>query len=341
MSIKVSVIVPIYNSEEYLDECLNSIIKQSLKEIEIILINDGSKDNSLNICRKFKNKDDRIILLNQENSGVSVSRNNGIRISKGEYIIFVDSDDYLEEKMVEKLYNEIQNNKCDLVQCNNYLKYNSKNIKSSYNFKDKKIYGKNEFLKVFVEDNILDGKVGMFLWNKIFSSNIIKENNINFENIILEDYLFIMEYSRFVNKFEYINETLYNYRILENSLSKTFNKSIFKNLIYVDKRKRIFAEDIFINNDKVNEKMDSWFVRYLESSINSMFLFNNNNISEKKEYLEYVFTNDYIITILKRNKKKYLISYVYILKNMDLITYIFAVKNKFYLILKKYMKKFR
>ncbi|EOU2074247.1 glycosyltransferase, partial [Clostridium perfringens] len=107
MSIKVSVIVPIYNSGEYLDECLNSIIKQSLKEIEIILINDGSKDNSFNICKKFKNEDDRIILIDQENSGVAVSRNKGVRISKGEYIIFVDSDDYLEEKMIEKLYNEI------------------------------------------------------------------------------------------------------------------------------------------------------------------------------------------------------------------------------------------
>ncbi|EOU2074284.1 hypothetical protein C5S22_14870, partial [Clostridium perfringens] len=114
-----------------------------------------------------------------------------------------------------------------------------------------------------------------------------------------------------------------------------------KDLIYVDKRKRNFAEDMFINNDKINEEMDSWFVRYLESSINSIFLFDNNNISEKKEYLEYIFTNDYIITILKRNKKKYLISYIYKLKNINLIIYIFGVKNKFYLILKKYMKNFR
>ena len=112
---KVSVIVPIYNNEKYLKECLDSICNQTLTDIEIICVNDGSEDNSLKIIEEYKQKDNRIILINQDNLGVSAARNNGIKIATGEYIGFVDSDDYIDNDFYEKLYNAAKHNDSDMA----------------------------------------------------------------------------------------------------------------------------------------------------------------------------------------------------------------------------------
>ena len=112
---KVSIIVPVYNVEKYLRKCLDSLINQTLKDIEIICINDGSTDKSLEILEEYKNRDSRIILLNQENSGQSIARNNGIKKATGEYIGFVDPDDWVENNMIKCLIDEIKSEKVDLV----------------------------------------------------------------------------------------------------------------------------------------------------------------------------------------------------------------------------------
>ena len=102
----ISIIVPIYNVSKYLDKCLNSLINQTYKNIEIILINDGSTDNSISICLKYKKKDKRIRLYNKKNGGLSSARNMGIKYSKGNYLFFVDSDDFLDLEIIEYLYNK-------------------------------------------------------------------------------------------------------------------------------------------------------------------------------------------------------------------------------------------
>lgn len=107
--IKISVIVPVFNAEKYLKMCLNSLVSQTLKNIEIICIDDGSTDNSLAILDKFKSKDDRIKIIKQKNYGVSMARNNGISEAQGEYIGFVDADDWVDKDFFEKLYNAAQN----------------------------------------------------------------------------------------------------------------------------------------------------------------------------------------------------------------------------------------
>ena len=103
--VKVSVIVPVYNGEEFIESCIKNILNQTLKEIELIVVNDGSKDNTLNICKKYADFDSRIVLINQENQGVSSTRNKGIDISKGDYLCFVDCDDKIDKDYLEKLYN--------------------------------------------------------------------------------------------------------------------------------------------------------------------------------------------------------------------------------------------
>ena len=113
--IKVSVIVPVYNVEKYLRECLNFLVNQTLKEIEIICINDGSEDSSLEILNEYASKDSRFVIINQENSGQSVARNKGLDIAKGEYIGFVDSDDWVDLNFFENLYSEAVKNNSDIA----------------------------------------------------------------------------------------------------------------------------------------------------------------------------------------------------------------------------------
>ena len=114
---KVSVIVPVYKTEKYLDECLESIENQTLREIEIVCVNDGSPDNSIDILENHKRKDGRIKIINQENAGISMARNAGIKNSKGEYVLFLDSDDLISPKLCEIAYNKAKENKdADIVQ---------------------------------------------------------------------------------------------------------------------------------------------------------------------------------------------------------------------------------
>ena len=125
---KVSVIVPVYNVGKYLEECLNSIINQTYKDIEMVIVNDGSTDNSLDIIEKFKNKDNRIKLINQINKGVSVARNIGLLNSTGNYIFFVDPDDYIEIDCINKLVEKINIDRSEMV-IFNYIKVFDNDLK--------------------------------------------------------------------------------------------------------------------------------------------------------------------------------------------------------------------
>ena len=131
--VKVSIIVPVYNVEKYLSKCLESLINQTLKDIEIICVNDGSTDNSLSILKEYANKDSRIKIIDKQNEGVSVARNTGIEVATGEYLIFVDSDDYLVENACEKALNTIEHNNSDICIFGHYDLVDEKLVKSSVN----------------------------------------------------------------------------------------------------------------------------------------------------------------------------------------------------------------
>ena len=111
---KISIIIPMYNAKEYIARCLESVINQSFNNIEIIIVNDGSTDKSLEICRKYAEVDERIVILNKENNGVSVARNQGMNVATGEYIMFVDSDDWIDESMCQDLYKRISECHADI-----------------------------------------------------------------------------------------------------------------------------------------------------------------------------------------------------------------------------------
>lgn len=219
---KLSIIVPVYNVEKYLPKCLESLIKQTLKDIEIICVNDGSMDNSLAILKEFASKDSRIRIIDNQHQGVAKTRNTGIEQSTGEYIGFVDSDDYIDIDFFEKLYNSATKSNSDIAIAS-ILKH--KKFFNIYNAK----YTKEE-TAITIQDKIklCEDKKHFFFyaWNKIYHSGFIKENNIKFsEGQIYEDVMFAIKALYYSNKIISVYGTKYHYIEHENSLTKYKDKT--------------------------------------------------------------------------------------------------------------------
>ena len=209
----VTVIIPVYNVEKYLQKCLDSVINQTYKNLEIICIDDGSPDNSGAILDEYTKKDDRIIVIHQENAGVSAARNRGLEIARGEYITFVDSDDWLEPECYEFALNVLENDQeVDLAGYNADI-INSRNDTNQ----DLQRY-KNWFTLPFVGNFELSQKIAIRMpsacWLYLFKASIIKNNKLKFSNYkFSEDLLFIFEYLAFVKNIYFLDKKLYNYNL--------------------------------------------------------------------------------------------------------------------------------
>ena len=219
---KLSIIVPVYNVEKYLPKCLESLTNQTLKDIEIICVNDGSMDNSLAILKEFASKDSRIRIIDNRHQGVAKTRNTGIEQATGEYIGFVDSDDFIDIDFFEKLYNSATKSNSDIAIAS-ILKH--KNFFNIYNAK----YTKEE-TAITIQDKIKlcgDKKHFFFYaWNKIYKSSLIKKNNIEFsEGQIYEDVMFAIRALYYSNKIISVSKTKYHYVEHENSLTKYKDKT--------------------------------------------------------------------------------------------------------------------
>ncbi len=179
---KVSVIIPVYNVEQYLRECLDSVINQTLKEIEIICIDDGSTDSSLEILKEYTKHDNRITILKQQNLRAGIARNAGLSVAKGEYLSFLDSDDFFELNMHEEMYNKAKENDVDIVMCNAY-QYDdaSKNL---YKFNLKYDASVKQFL--VTRDDLSQSLYDIgnsASWNKLYRKDFIKQNSLYFQNL--------------------------------------------------------------------------------------------------------------------------------------------------------------
>lgn len=208
----ISIIIPIYNSEKYLDRCIESIVNQTYKNLEIILINDGSSDNCPKICDAWAKKDNRIKVIHKENEGVSIARNIGINNSKGEYITFIDSDDYIDSKMYEKMLEKLNNTDTKLCFCDiNIVNFDQTITK--FNFNNETIITKKDFFETVFNNNAMNFAV----WNKLISRKLI--GNIRFDSniYIREDALFLFECIEKIDKICYLNECLYFYQMDSNS----------------------------------------------------------------------------------------------------------------------------
>ena len=203
---KVSIIVPIYNVEKYLSKCIESILSQTYKNIEIILVNDGSLDNSAQICDEYAKKDDRIIVIHKANGGVSSARNAGIDIATGKYIGFVDPDDYIENNMYELMVNKIEKYKADIAICGyDYINENY-TIERYYHIQQDEILTQKQFMSMQFD---MPPTIRHVVWNKLFIAKTLKK--IRFPEGInsSEDVYVLAEYAKFIKKAVFIHKPLY------------------------------------------------------------------------------------------------------------------------------------
>lgn len=208
---KVSIVIPIYNKQKYLEECLDSIIAQTYENIEIICVDDGSTDSSLEILYKYKNKDNRIIIIEQENRGAGNARNTGMAAATGKYIQFLDADDFFEITMVEKMINKAEKIEADIVICN-ALEYieETKEKKHHTWLREENIY-QDPFCFNEVEDIFLITQSN--IWNKLYRMDFVLENNLKFQEIISNNDTGFSILTLFLaKKITYVNEYFIYYR---------------------------------------------------------------------------------------------------------------------------------
>lgn len=228
--VEISIIVPVYNSERYIEKCIQSLRNQSFNKIEIIIIDDGSSDNSFSICMREAEKDNRIKVISQNNLGVSEARNKGIDIAQGKYIMFCDSDDFVESTWCEDLYNKIENNRYSFI-VSGYSIINLRNNNSSI---INKTYDKNKLISRINKCefwNLYKKNLSNPPFNKIYLLEKIKENDIKFDiNLSLgEDLLFNLEYMKYTEDIIIVNKQLYNYIQRDNeSLDNRYYENLFE-----------------------------------------------------------------------------------------------------------------
>ena len=230
MNEKISIIIPIYNGEKFIKRCLDSILNQTINNYEVLLINDGSIDNSLNILKQYVKKDKKFILINKKNEGISIARNIGINKSKGKYILFVDIDDYLENNALEVMINLINKYNVDVVRTtyyriiDNVTSYEPDNNYNGY-------YNLNKINRNNIIDSILKQDIKSYLWLLLIKKDLIIKNNIYFNDILyvhqdLDFYIKLFKNAKNV----YFSKSL-TYYYLYNELGSKNNKYIRRNII--------------------------------------------------------------------------------------------------------------
>ena len=239
MESKVSVIVPIYNVEKYLKRCVDSLINQTYKNLEIILVDDGSPDNCPQLCDEFSNIDSRIIVIHKKNGGLSSARNAGLDIFTGDYVVFIDSDDYIAENMIEKMVESNINIDADIVVCDYYLDYTSF-LKKQKHYKHKRIVSNSQKFKMLYNSRYAIPTV--VAWNKLYKRNIF--NTIRYDNGKLhEDEFMICKLLNNANKILYIPERLYYYVQRDGSITSKFSLKSFDKIEAFDLRIKYFQDN--------------------------------------------------------------------------------------------------
>lgn len=274
---RVSVIIPVYNVEKYLEKCLGSLINQSLTDIEFICINDGSTDNSLEILDRYAAKDKRFTVISQENRGQGVARNKGLEVAKGEYIGFVDPDDWVEPNMFETLYNKAKELELDIIECNYIDEYEDNRPASNWQtrLKTNKIFNRHNNKAYLFTHPIAT-------WNKLFRTELIRKNNIKFSNGKCgEDHCFTIPARLFAKRALHCNNYLYHYLWRNNS---SVRNSIYNfDIIYcIEKVKE------FLIKEKLYCKLRNKFKKYSSSHLSENY--NRIPVEKQEEFKNYIKT---------------------------------------------------
>lgn len=294
---KVSIVVPVYNVENYISRCINSLIKQSYKNLEIVLVDDGSTDSSGNICDEYKKIDSRIKVIHKKNGGLSDARNFGIDGCTGEYICFVDSDDWIEKEMIETLLNDIIDTDSDIAICGRYRAYdNEEKIVEKYKkYPNKNIFNNIDGLQYLMSFCGYD----MSVCDKMFKKDLFSKIRFPY-GLTCEDSFTTYKLFSLANKICYINKPFYNYFFRTNSITR--NGNVNETVIIAAQEQYKF---ILENYPNLKNCASSFLITAYMSVFNEYIKREKKCLKissfkkEAKKYLKYALKNDNICFMKK------------------------------------------
>ncbi len=297
----ISVIAPVYNVENYIDKCVTSIVNQTYNNLEIILVDDGSTDSSGNKCDEWMRKDSRVVVVHKKNGGLSSARNLGIDVAKGEYLVFVDSDDVIHKEMISVLKKAVDFNKSDMAYCDLKIVNEDESIKEGNVAKDITYlnYSTSEFIKDWYDENEVIHTVA---WNKIYKKDLFSKIRYP-EGKLHEDEFTTYKVALLAKRITYVNEQLYFYMQRGNSITGKLN---VKRLDVLE----AFKERIDIAKEVDQDFYNNSNVAYLDLIINYYFKFKENDNYNVAKKLKNKFFEEYkrirsIIHLTNKKKIRY------------------------------------
>lgn len=257
---KISVVIPVYNTEKTLKKCVESLLNQTFKDFEVLLINDGSPDSSENICLHFAEKDCRVRYIKKENGGLSSVRNLGIEKAKGKYIGFIDSDDYVESNMLEFMYEKAEKENCDIVLCGYFIEKRKTKINNCPEMSlNESNY--NDYLVELKSKNLIDSA-----WNKLYRLDFLRKSGVLMPyGELYEDTAFNLELLMFKPKINVYSECFYHYVQNMGSITHKYNESKMETM---KKRARLLKKV----SCGIDEYCDFYYIKSVLSSVIDMFL---------------------------------------------------------------------
>lgn len=304
---EISIIIPIYNAEKEIHRCIKSIYQQTFTDYEIILVNDGSKDKSAEICRKYAEKDDHVTFIDKENGGAGSARNAGIEIAQGKYIYFCDADDSIDKNLLECVYAEAVNKNADLVVFSvaaEIIDSKSGKITKKYTTTQKTAFFenresfRNNFSHLYYEGVLFGGPI-----NKLFNTSVIKKNNVRYPDLKRgQDEIFNMRYYQFVNSCSVIPDILYTYYQFDNTgKNKKYRLNYFETTTktyYLTLGKLL--NEFEANDDYTRQKYQNSFVYSMEAAI--LLAWNpleRLNKKSKIDFIKKIMNTDFVSDISK------------------------------------------
>lgn len=298
----VSVAVPVYNAEKYLDRCIESIVNQTYRNLEIILVDDGSLDGSPKMCDDWAKKDNRIKVIHKENEGAGFARNTAIDCSSGTYVVFVDSDDYIAQDTVEKCVTAACENKCQVVAFGRNFVYSNGEIETQRVTTEKNLFEKEAVIKELLCGMFTYKRgFGISVWGKMYSLELIKNNSIRFmseREIYSEDALFMLEVFSKADRAFIIDDNLYFYAENEGSLSRSYDKQREQKLSQFLKTALDIAQ-----REKLPESVSNHImVRYQNYLLNTLknIMQSDMSRSQKKAELQEIYTSQILKDTLNK-----------------------------------------
>lgn len=306
----ISVIVPVYNVEKYLPKCYDSISMQTYSNLEIIFVDDGSKDNSGRLCDEIREKDTRVRVIHKENGGLGFARNSGLEVANGQFVMFIDSDDYIQHDMVQKLYDRIVEFGADTSFCGFSVFFEEGKSK-----KREPYYKNNIFKDVDIIDKVLlemvaglpeakvDAIIPMSSCCALYSMEVIRKMNLRFlseRQFISEDILFNIDYLRYAKCVSYIGDTLYNYRYSNmDSLTHKFDLNDF------EKQKKQYLKlnqklSNFLQPEKYDLRTKRYFLGRVRVCVNKAFTYAKKNSEFKLlRYVREILNDELVCEVIR------------------------------------------